>query len=233
MPKPLIYLAIIAIVLASLPPALIARARHAKSDRPRIHLVQDMDAQAKFKPQSANPLFADGRAMRPLVDGTVARGELRDDDHLALGTAADGWATTMPAQIPMTQSLLERGQERFGIYCSPCHGFAGYGDGIVHQRAERLQNNPAIGNGTIWVQPKSMHAPDVRIQPVGQIYNTITNGIRNMSGYAAQIPLDDRWAIAAYVKALQRSQDAEPGDVPASERRDLPVINLVPEEEQP
>ena len=122
----------------------------------------------------------------------------------------------------MDISTLERGQARFNIYCSICHGYAGYGDGIVNERALELMSN-ADGPvyGTAWVQAKSVHDPTVRDQPVGQIYNTITHGIRNMAGYAAQVPPQDRWAIAAYVKTLQLSQDATLQDVPPEHRGSL------------
>jgi mono/diheme cytochrome c family protein len=117
---------------------------------------------------------------------------------------------------------LKYGQSRFNIYGTACHGYSGYGDGIVNQRAIALMSN-ADGPiyGTAWVQAKSVHDPTVREQPLGQIFNTITHGIRNMSGYAAQIPPADRWAIAAYVKTLQRSQDATLQDVPPENRASL------------
>jgi mono/diheme cytochrome c family protein len=238
MPKILIYLGVIAIVLAMVPPALIARARTAKTAARRIHFIQDMDNQARFRAQHANELFADGRAARPPVAGTVARGSDPVDTHFHTGvvTAAtpDGraWATTLPRRVERTMETLLRGQERFGIYCAPCHGASGYGDGPVHVRANTLMNNPAIGNGTTWVQPKSIHEATIREQPIGQVFNTITNGIRNMAGYASQIPADDRWAIAAYVKALQRSQNARPDDVPAGVRTGLEPIDLIPVEEE-
>jgi hypothetical protein len=143
------------------------------------------------------------------------------------------WATTFPDQTPITLDLLQRGRERYGIYCTPCHGAAGYGNGIVNQRAMELMNNPAIGNGTTWVQPKNIHEPEIRAQPPGQIYNTITHGIRNMSGYGSQIQIADRWAITAYVKALQKSQNAEPDDVPpGTSVDDLPTIDRRPTGEE-
>ena len=111
-----------------------------------------------------------------------------------------------PARVPVTMELMQRGRERFGIYCQPCHGAAGYGDGMVNVRAMELVN---LGtNGTVWVQPKSVHDDDIREQPVGRIFNSITNGVRTMPPYGPQIPVSDRWAIVAYVKALQRSQNA-------------------------
>jgi mono/diheme cytochrome c family protein len=165
-----------------------------------------MDNQPRFEAQHANALFADGRAMRPPVEGTVARGELRADDHLYRGISGGAWATTFPATIDVTMQLMERGRQRFNIYCQPCHGAAGYGDGIVNKRAMELLN---LGtNGTTWVAPKSIHEQQIREQPIGQLYNSITNGVRNMPPYGPQIPVADRWAIVAYVKALQRSQNA-------------------------
>jgi mono/diheme cytochrome c family protein len=239
MPRWLIYLVFALIALAMIPPALIAWARTARSDVPRIHIFQDMDVQAKVKPQQIGPkradgrsIFADERGMRPPVTGALARGEVVDDGHYLKGVIGEGWADTFPAQTPVTLRLLQRGRERFDIYCAPCHGSAGYGDGIIHQRAMKLVANPAAGNGTVWVQPKSLHDPDIRAQPVGQLHNTITNGIRNMAGYGAQITIADRWAIVAYVRALQRSQNAPPEDVPEAERESLPVVDLMPEGEQ-
>lgn len=218
MPKGLIYATLILVLLAMVPPALIARQRAVTFSKPRIHIIQDMDDQIKFKAQNGSPLFNDGRAMRPDVEGTVARGELRADDHFDRGVSGGQWATDFPAQIMVNMDLLRRGQERFGIYCQPCHGAAGYGDGIINERAMRLMEAPMFGNGTTWVQPKSVHEAAIREQPVGQTFNSITNGVRNMAGYAAQIPTEDRWAIVAYVKALQRSQHAEPSDLTPRQR---------------
>jgi mono/diheme cytochrome c family protein len=218
MPKGLIYASLILVLLAMVPPALIARQRAVTFSKPRIHIIQDMDDQIKLKTQNATPLFNDGRAMRPDVEGTVARGELRGDDHFDKGVTGDQWATDFPSQITVNMDLLRRGQERFGIYCLPCHGAAGYGDGIVNQRAMQLMEAPMFGNGTTWVQPKSVHEAAIREQPVGQTFNSITNGVRNMAGYAAQIPTEDRWAIVAYVKALQRSQHADPSDLTPQQR---------------
>ncbi len=219
-----IIITTILIVLGSVPFALAAMARAVPSSRTRIHIIQDMDNQPKFRAQHANALFADGRAMRPPVAGTVARGRLEADDHYHRGIVNDAWATTFPPQVRVDLDLLYRGQGRFNIYCAPCHGYAGYGDGMVNERAMELVN---LGlNGTTWVQPKSVHEQLIREQPVGQTFNTITNGVRNMSGYAAQIPTEDRWAIVAYVKALQRSQSADLNDLPPDQRTDLPLVRL-------
>ena len=150
--------------------------------------------------------------MRPDVPGTVARGELHEDAAFWAGRTAEGWVMAFPVQV--TDRLVRRGQERYDIYCSPCHGLAGYGDGPVAKRADALQE------GT-WTPPSSYHTDLIRSRPVGQLFNTITNGIRNMPGYAAQVPVADRWAIVAYVRALQRSQDAGIADVPAELQRQL------------
>lgn len=227
LPRPIIYTLIVLAILAMIPPALIARTRSVNNDRRRIHLIQDMDIQGKFQAQQVNPMFADGRAMRPPVQGAVAMESLESDDHFYRGIVSDGkggstWAAVFPAQVQVNMSLLAHGQERFNIYCRPCHGDAGYGDGIVNKRAMELVNTGV--NGTTWVQPKSVHEEAIRAQPVGQIFNTITHGIRNMAGYESQIPVADRWAIVAYVKALQRSQFASPNDVPAAERNSLPTV---------
>jgi mono/diheme cytochrome c family protein len=212
MPRWLVYAFVLLAALALVPLALISRARATTSSQPRIQLIRDMAKQPKFKTQSGNPLFADGRAMRPDVPGTVARGELHEVAAVWAGRTAEGWVMAFPVQV--TDRLVRRGQERYDIYCSPCHGLAGYGDGPVAKRADALQE------GT-WTPPSSYHTDLIRSRPVGQLFNTITNGIRNMPGYAAQVPVADRWAIVAYVRALQRSQDAGIADVPAELQRQL------------
>lgn len=213
MNRGLVALGIAVLVALSLVPlALIARARVSNSPLPRVHLVPDMDDQPKHKAQSANPMFADTRASRPPVAGTQARGELRADEALATGRAAGEWVSAFP--LPLTEGLVLRGQERYGIYCAPCHGLSGYGDGPVSVRADRLQE------GT-WTPASSFHTELVQGRPVGHLYNSIVNGIRNMPAYGAQIPVEDRWAIVAFVRALQRSQHARPEDVPAELRGQL------------
>ena len=226
-PKFLIYFVLISTLLALIPPFVIWQYRSTMKSKPRPHLFLDMDNQARFKSQHVNTLFADGRANRPQADGTVARGEAFVNDHMERGWVNNDWVTTLPPELDASRELIERGRERFNIYCSVCHGVGGYGDGMVHQRAQLLVSNPAIGNGTVWVPPKSIHSPEVRDQPIGEIYNTITNGIRNMAGYAGQVPMDDRWAIALYVKALQRSQFASPSDLPGDiDVNSLPLTDL-------
>ncbi len=231
MPKIFIYGTIVVIFLAMIPPAVIAWARAVNSSQPRIHLIQDMDNQPKFRAQHANALFADGRAMRPPVSGTVARGQLNESDHYYRGISNGQWAATFPPQVAVTMDLLQRGRERFNIYCQPCHGLAGYGDGMVNRRAMVLMN---LGvNGTTWVQPKSVHEQQIREQPVGQYFNTITNGVRNMPAYGPQIPVADRWAIVAYLRALQRSQNARPSDAPPGLRVQLQSVTAQMRNDRP
>jgi mono/diheme cytochrome c family protein len=207
MPRWLISIVVILVALSWIPLALAVRARVVKKTEPRVHIIQDMDNQPKVKAQSRLMLFADRRGMRPPVEGTVARGAAIGDPALTLGrTEGETWIETNP--VPVTMPLLERGQQRYEIYCSPCHGLSGYGDGMVAQRADQLQE------GT-WTPPTSFHTDLVRDRPAGHLFNTISNGIRNMPSYGSQIPVDDRWAIVAYVRALQRSQNATIDDVPA------------------
>ena len=212
LPRPLKLALLFLGALALIPPACLFKARHSHSPLPRVHLIQDMDNQPKFRAQRINPLFADTRSDRPPVPGTVARGELRIDDHFYRGLVQGQWATSIPGEV--TPTLLQRGQERFGVYCSPCHGLAGYGDGIVAKRADRLQE------GT-WVPPSNLHDPAVVARPDGHIFNTITHGIRTMSAYGTIVPEADRWAIVAYVRALQRSQHGSVDDVPEDLRSGL------------
>lgn len=206
--------------LSLVPFALIASARTQESEKPRIHPIQDMDNQPKYKTQSSSPLFADGRAMRPVVPGTVARGDLQDDPAYYRGVTSDEWTGDEPPwvteiPVPVTRELVERGRERYEIFCSTCHGLVGAGDGPVAVRALE------IGSGT-WVPPTPFHSDALRERPVGSIYNTIARGVRTMPAYGTQIPVEDRWAIVAYVRALQRSQYAPLEDVPEQERDQLP-----------
>ena len=215
-PRWLIYLIVVLVVLSWMPLVMLVRARHVKSGKPRVHIIQDMDNQANYKAQARNRLFADRRAMRPDVPGTVARGELREDDALFRGISdATDWTSWVDAiPVPVSLEVMRRGRERYGVFCSPCHGLGGYGDGAVSKRAEELQE------GT-WTPSSSLHADLVRGRPSGHLYNSIANGIRNMPGYGSQIPVDDRWAIVAYLRALQRSQFSTVDDVPEDLRAAL------------
>ncbi len=217
MPRIFIFVGFILLLCLLLPPAIIARVRSTPNSNLPIHIIQDMAFQSKYKTQAVNPMFADGNTMRPPVVNAVARGETYLDAHLYDGVIDGQWANVLPSQVAMDFATLRRGQESFDIYCSVCHGISGGGNGIVNQRAmELVANTNGPVNGTVWVQAKNLvHDELVTVQPMGQVFNTITYGIRNMAGYGSQIPTEDRWAIAAYVKALQRSQNAQPSDVPA------------------
>lgn len=212
MPRWLLYVLVVLVVVSWLPLALILRARTVTSEKPRIHIIQDMDNQPKFKAQARNPLFADTRAMRPELEGTVAVGDVGTSGVVDTGRDGDDWVQAIP--VPLTLSLLERGRVQYDVFCSPCHGLSGYGDGMVSKRAEELQE------GT-WTPPSSLHTDLVRGRAAGHLYNSIANGIRNMPPYGPQIPVTDRWAIVAYVRALQRSQNATVDDVPPDLRTAL------------
>ena len=205
--------------LALFPPILAYKARVSKSSQPRIHIIQDMDNQERFKAQQPAPVFADGRAMRPAIPGTIARGDewaLGLDPHYFDGRVDGDWATTFPPRVEISEPLLRRGQQRYGIYCAACHGLDGGGNGIV---AKRARDKTQISTG--WVPPTSLLDNIVRERSLGHIYNTITNGIRTMPPYADQIAVEDRWAIVAYIRALERSQNASIEDVPPDRRSDL------------
>lgn len=213
LPSAVTWAVVVVGVLAVMPPLLTAWYRAIPKRSPRLHLVSDMDFQPKFKTQTANPLFADRRAMRPPVPGTVALGELDLDEHLYLGKADGGWARSLP--MPATEELVTRGRRQFDIYCAVCHGYDGAGEGMVSKRAiERQEAN--------WVPPVSLNSARVLEMADGQIFHTITNGTQNMPGYAAQITPEDRWAIVLYVRALQLSQNATADDVPEEIREKLP-----------
>lgn len=159
----------------------------------------DMHDQPKVQPYEKSDFFADGRAARPLPAGTVARGKLEADSWFYEGKTATGELVAIfPA--PVSRADLDRGRERFDVYCSPCHDRTGGGNGMIVQRG--------------YVQPSSFHIDRLRAAPVGHFYSAITNGFGVMPSYAKQIPAGDRWAIVAYIKALQLSQNAKLTDVP-------------------
>ena len=166
---------------------------------------QDMHDQPRFEPLEANSFFPDGRSARPLVTGVVARGTLQDDAHLYTGRMNDEFVTTFP--FPITQDVILHGQERFNIYCTPCHGRLGDGEGMIVQRGLK--------------HPPSYHIDRLREAPVGYFFNVITNGFGIMFDYSDRIPVRDRWAIISYIRALQLSQNAKIDDVPADARQQL------------
>jgi mono/diheme cytochrome c family protein len=164
------------------------------------YLRQDMANQPKNKPLSPSDFFTDGRSERPLIDNTVARGALTDDD---LVVPKDSNAFPLPVDA----ALLARGEQRYKIFCSPCHGLQGDGHGMIAMRGMK--------------QPPTYHQDRLRQAPNGYFYDNITNGFGAMYGYSAQIPPRDRWAIIAYVRALQLSRNTKVGDLPAELRQKL------------
>jgi len=252
------------VLLGLLPFAFIARSRASQSPSLPLHLVLDMDKQSKLRTQHGSTLFADGRAMRPQVENTLARedmwvqaetmievggtrtmtlangkdaailgdpstyaavmlGRIRpanmsDEDFAKvaqpnkndteIGADTTYFVRKVPPVFALSNDFLKRGQERFNIYCAPCHGESGYGDGPVALRAADLQKrDPSAING--WVAPQNFHEAKILARPDGHIFHTISEGIRNMPAYDKQISVPDRWAIVAYLRALQRSQNAQ------------------------
>lgn len=187
-------------VASLIPFTVVAWLRNRESRLPRVHGVQDMDFQPKIKADGRNPFFQDGRASRPPVEGTIAVGDLHEDEHLYQGVVAGQPARNFPSTIIVDDTLFARGRVQFGIYCAPCHGLFGKSDGMISQRADDL------AEGT-WVPPSSLHQAYIRKQMDGQLFQAISKGIRNMPGYANQISATDRWAIVAYVRALQNDND--------------------------
>jgi len=166
---------------------------------------QDMHNQPKIKAYREADFFADRRGMRPIPENTVARGFLNDDDHLFTGKVNGQFTDEFPFQV--TRAVLQRGHDRFEIYCTPCHGQTGMGNGMVVQRGFR--------------PPPSFHTDQIRKQTVGYWYDVMTNGFGAMPPYRAQVAPEDRWAIAAYIRALQLSQRATTADVPRDKVAEL------------
>jgi len=192
------------VIRTVLPLALLVLAgcRGQASDESPVHLIGDMDWQPKVQPEEASPLFADGRGMRPLVPGTVPVGLLAEDDAYFRGKEGDKHVARTPVEV--TETLLRRGQDRFNIYCTPCHDKTGSGRGTVIQRG--------------YPPPIDLTGDRARGLPDGEIFDVITNGVRNMPAYRKQIPVEDRWAIVTWVRVLQRSQYGKADDVPQAER---------------
>jgi mono/diheme cytochrome c family protein len=166
---------------------------------------QDMHNQPKAIPLRASVFFKNASTARPLVEDTVARGTLQDD--AAFFTGKNGAVALDALPFPLTAEVLDRGEQRFNIYCTPCHGLSGEGDGMIVRRGYR--------------QPPSYHIDRLRQAPLGHFYDTITNGFGAMPDYRAQIAPRDRWAIAAYVRALQLSQHASAAELSPEERQKL------------
>ncbi len=166
---------------------------------------QDMHDQPKYKPLGRSDFFADQRASRPLVEGTIPRTGLHEDTLRFTGKIDGKPVDLFP--FPVTEQVMARGRERFDVFCSPCHGRTGSGDGMVVQRGFR--------------RPATFHQDRLRQAPAGYLFDVITNGFGLMADHAQQVPVDDRWAIVAYIRALQRSEQATIADVPTAERAGL------------
>ena len=181
-----------------------------------------MDNQPKYEPLEATAFFADGKASRQLVPGTVPRGFVTEgedsyDEHYVLGVVDGEPADSFPERVLAdwdSRRLLERGRDRFHIFCVPCHSALGNGNGIVPQRG--------------YPYPPTFHKPELRNQPPGYFYRVITDGKGRMPEYGKQIPIEDRWAIVAYIQALQLSQYALVEELPEQDRRALEQIPLEP-----
>jgi mono/diheme cytochrome c family protein len=166
---------------------------------------QDMHNQPKYIPLRESTFFSDSRSARPLVAGTVAQGQLRDDPLLYAGKENGTDATVFPFAVD--PAVMARGRERYEIFCSPCHGRTGQGDGMVVRRGFR--------------PPPTFHQDRLRDAPVGHFFDVITNGFGAMPDYASQVKVTDRWAIVSYICALQLAEHASVSEVPASRRSDL------------
>ncbi|HWZ82987.1 MAG TPA: cytochrome c [Terriglobales bacterium] len=162
----------------------------------------DMHVQPYFRPLTKSDFFADGRSARNPVEGTVARGDLREDAYLYTGKVNGNLGDYMPFAV--TKEVLDHGHERFNVYCTPCHGRVGDGNGFIPSRGLK--------------RPPSYHIDRLRKVPVGYFFDVMTNGFGVMQDYSAQVPPRDRWAIAAYIRALQLSQNATSADVPAGQK---------------
>jgi hypothetical protein len=167
----------------------------------------DMYDQPRNDPLEKSDFFDDGRASRPIVAGAIARGELREDQALYTGKRDDKLVDEPPLKIDW--ALLARGRERFNIFCTPCHGRAGHGDGMIVRRGFR--------------KPPTYHSDRLRGVPIGHFFDVITNGFATMPDYAQQIPVRDRWAIAVYLRALQLSQHAKFDELDDENRQGLEV----------
>ena len=166
---------------------------------------QDMQDEPRYKPLARSEFFSDGRSARPMVEGTVARGHMRIDEARYTGKIDGEDVDQFP--IPISKADIERGQTRFNIYCTPCHGRLGDGTGMVVLRGFR--------------QPPSYYSDRLVNAPVGHFYDVITNGFGAMPSYASRVESDDRWRIVAYIRALQLSESASANDVPADQRQNL------------
>ena len=162
----------------------------------------DMHVQPRQNPLSRSDFYTDQRSERPPVEGTIARGQLHDDTYFYTGKIGNNPGDAFP--FPVTQRVLERGQQRYNIFCAPCHSRVGDGKGMI----------PSRGFSRM---PPSYHIERLQKAPAGYFFDVITNGLGIMQGYSAQVPAQDRWAIIAYIRALQLSQNASSADLPSGQ----------------
>jgi len=174
----------------------------------------DMHDQPRFKPLAESDFYADLRSARAPVEGTVARGDLREDSYFYTGKIGANPGDYMPAEVPVNEETLARGRERFNIYCAPCHSRVGDGNGMLPQRGYR--------------HPPSYHQDRLRKAPLGYFFDVMTNGFGAMPDYAMQITPEDRWKIVAYIRALQLSQNATAADAAVH-----PIPSAPPRFEEP
>jgi mono/diheme cytochrome c family protein len=250
LPRPpvwMVYAAVIFIVASWVPLSLVFLSRSSTSPNPPVHFFQDMFVQPRYNAQGVTPIFADARAQRTPVAGTVpfgsadreplARGyQLNDAGEPLVRTTVTGegdsrtesriteYLDGYPDGLTVDERFLHRGRLKYNIYCAPCHGMDGRGNGPINQRAVELSESLIAGSGTVWVASSNIMLPQYwqvetmddsgnpQRYPNGRLFNTITHGIRNMAGYGSQIEPADRWAIVAYIRALQLAQG---GDVVA------------------
>lgn len=196
-PRRAVHLALLALALAACSPKMS---------------LQAMASQPRYEPYEASAFFANGTSARPLVDGTVPRGYLREADLLNTGQVDGEAADLFP--FPITAEVMARGQERYNIFCAPCHDAAGTGNGVVVRRG--------------FSPPGSLHADRLRAAPAGYFFDVITNGFGAMPSYAQPVRPRDRWAIVAYIRALQLSQNAAWDDVPPDARERLESAEAAP-----
>lgn len=214
MPRGILYILLVLVAVSLIPVAAIYKERHRGKTQPRIQVVYDMDQQFYYKNQAENPFFADGRASRMHPEGTVARGALEGGEAFRFGTAGADTVFVDEFPVEVTQELVMLGRERFAIHCAPCHGLSGDGNGAVHLRAQ------ALAEGT-WTPPTDLGGQTVVERSPGHLYNTIRNGIRTMPAYGPQTTPEERWALVAWVRALQLTRNATIDDVPADVRATL------------
>lgn len=195
-----VYILIIVAVVS------IAGFRGSKSAKPPLEVFPDMDRQIKLRPQSGNEFFKNGRSSQLYVEGTVARGDAYQDLPVNTGRVqgSTNFVDTIPAPVAVEETLLNRGRQRYDIHCAPCHGAAGDGKGIIAK-----YGMVAVAN---------FHDPRIVKMPAGEIFHTITHGKNLMGSYGAAIDIADRWAIVAYMRALQRSRLATAEELPENER---------------